>query len=179
MGAILCEFESRPPHSISHKETSKEVSFFVMSLRAHRYNWHFWLVKPAQRKIPVVFNCGQKIASISGRHLVKPVSGQKNGLFYGRHRHKAGGTKFLEPGVFRTTSMNCPFLWLRMPILLWQDSFRLLSSKKCRFYWRRINQQTFASFFLIWPQIWAQVLSLRGLRNTLLRRSSFRICNFA
>ena len=37
----------------------------------------------AQRKIPVLFNCGHKIASISDRHLVKPASGQKNGLFYG------------------------------------------------------------------------------------------------
>ena len=46
--------------------------------------------------------------------------------------------------------MNCPFLWLRMPILLWKDSFRLLSSKKCRFYWRRINQQTFTTFFFCW-----------------------------
>ena len=104
MGAILCEFESRPPHSISHKETSKEVSFFVMSLLAHK--GVYW----AQRKILVVFNIGQKKGSISGRHLGKHASGQKNGLFYGRHRHKAGGTKFLEPGVFRTTSMNCPFL---------------------------------------------------------------------
>ena len=84
MGAILCEFESRPPHSISHKETSKEVSFFVMSLLAHKG------VYGAQRKIPVVFNIGQKKGSISGRHLGKPASGQKNGLFYGRHRHKAG-----------------------------------------------------------------------------------------
>jgi hypothetical protein len=45
----------------------------------------------AQRKIPVVFNCGQKNGSISGRHLVKPASGQKNVLFYGHCRHKAGG----------------------------------------------------------------------------------------
>ena len=35
----------------------------------------------AQRKILVVFNCGQKNGSISGHHLVKPASGQKNGLF--------------------------------------------------------------------------------------------------
>ena len=46
----------------------------------------------AHRKIPVVFNCGQKNGSISGRHLVKPASGQKNGLFYGHYRHKACGT---------------------------------------------------------------------------------------
>ena len=62
----------------------------------------------AHRKILVVFNCGQKNGSISGRHLVKPAfgqkngsisgrhlvkpaSGQKNGLFYGNYRHKAGG----------------------------------------------------------------------------------------
>jgi hypothetical protein len=44
----------------------------------------------AQRKILVVFNCGQKNGSISGRHLVKPASGQKNGLLYGHYRHKAG-----------------------------------------------------------------------------------------
>ena len=44
----------------------------------------------AQRKIPVVFNCGQKNGSISGRHLVKPASGQKIRLIYGHYRHKAG-----------------------------------------------------------------------------------------
>ena len=57
--------------------------------------------------------------------------------------------------TIRTTSMNCPFLWLRMPILLWKDSFRLLSSKKCRFYWRRINQQTFTTFFFCWSHFWS------------------------
>ena len=60
-----------------------------------------------------------------------------------------------EPGVFRTTSMNCPFLWLRMLILLWNDSFRLLSSKKCRFYWRSINQKTFPTFFFCWSHFWS------------------------
>ena len=29
MGVILCEFESRPPHSISHEEVSKEISSFL------------------------------------------------------------------------------------------------------------------------------------------------------
>ena len=28
MGVSLCEFESRPPHSISHEEVSKEASSF-------------------------------------------------------------------------------------------------------------------------------------------------------
>ena len=45
----------------------------------------------AQRKIPVVFNIGQKNGSISGRLLEKHASGQKNGLIYGHLRQKAGG----------------------------------------------------------------------------------------
>ena len=58
----------------------------------------------AQRKIPVVFNCGQKNGSISGRHLVKPASGHKNGLFYGHYRHKAG---IAEPfGVARAAGFE-------------------------------------------------------------------------
>jgi len=42
-----------------------------------------------QRKIPVVFNLGQKNGSISGLLLEKPASGQKNVLIYGRLLHKA------------------------------------------------------------------------------------------
>ena len=53
----------------------------------------------AQRKILVVFNCGQKNGSIFGRHLVKPASGQKIRLIYGHYRHKAGGASPL--GVAR------------------------------------------------------------------------------
>ena len=33
MGVILCEFESRPPHSISHEEVSKEASSFFVYIR--------------------------------------------------------------------------------------------------------------------------------------------------
>ena len=36
--------------------------------------------------------------------------------------------------------------------LLWMCSFRLLSSMKCRFYWRRMNQQTFQTYFFCWPK---------------------------
>ena len=46
MGVILCEFESRPPHSISQEEISKEVSSFFWrtfgELRFFRLNGKQW-----------------------------------------------------------------------------------------------------------------------------------------
>lgn len=48
-------------------------------------------INPAQRKIPVVFNRGQKIGPISGRSKKSPTFGQIIVLIYGRHLYKACG----------------------------------------------------------------------------------------